>query len=51
MSYEEYRTAVLCAAQISELMNKHLDDTLLDLFERYGNLYEKIVRYETAYQR
>ena len=51
MSYNEYRAAVLCAARVSELLNKHLDDTLLDLFERYGCLYEKIVRYEVAHKK
>ena len=51
MSYQEYKAAILCAAQVSELLNKQLDDTLLDLFERYGCLYEKIIRYETLHQK
>lgn len=51
MSYQEYKAAILCAAQVSELLNKHLSDTLLDLFERYGCLYEKIARYEALHQK
>ena len=51
MFYNEYKAAILCAAQVSELLNKHLDDTLLDLFERYGCLHEKIVKYETLHKK
>lgn len=48
MSMREYQAALIRAAQISELMNKLMNEDLLDLFETYGNIYEQIVRYEEA---
>ncbi len=48
MSVEEYRNAVIRAAQISVELSAMLDERGQDLFEEYGNTYEEIVRHETA---
>lgn len=46
MSVQEYDAAILQAAEVSKLLTMMLDEEAQELFEKYGNLYERIVRYE-----
>ncbi len=48
MTGEDYRNAVISAAQISMELTSTLDENEQVLFEEYGNVYEKIVQYESA---
>lgn len=43
---EEYKTAVLRAAEISEKVTDQLDDAGLEWFEEYCEIYKDIVIYE-----
>ena len=51
MSDVEYRNAVISAAEIAIELSKTLDEYQQDLFEEYGNMYEKIVQYETLLKK
>ncbi len=46
MSQEEYKNAIFCAAEISRELTLMLNQRGMDLFEAYGNIYEKILKYE-----
>ena len=46
MTQEEYKNAIFCAAEISKELTLMLNQRGMDLFEAYGNVYEKIVKYE-----
>ncbi len=47
MTQEEYKNAIYCAAEISKELTLMLNQHGMDLFEAYGNVYERIVKYET----
>ena len=51
MSDVEYRNAVISAAEIAVELSKTLDEYQQDLFEEYGNMYEKIVQYEALLKK
>ncbi len=46
MTYDEYKNAVFCAAEISKELTLMLNERGMDLFEAYGNIYETIIKYE-----
>ncbi len=46
MTQEEYKNAIYCATEISKELTLMLNQRGMDLFEAYGNVYEKILKHE-----